>query len=550
MSISKISIFELSFDINDISKSKRFIIVNEKKLDALYKSIDRISYSSDGKNGLYLKRLTKKISKRLAKNSFGENSIESFVFSEAWYFPLEREISMIIAVRKLAKIIFNKNKDKTILIQLTKKKFTYLNYCQWHLRDDEIETLLLVNELKRLGAKTELFAENDFFSEENPSLIFSPSSSWIKNGDSIQPSTKKDNLLLVDGVRNVNWIYSKLGDYMIPETMMAASNEEHGFRLWGKNKNPEKIIINFKKNITLHKVARVFESQEKKYNLSEKFFDSIIHLSKESLLIAKQSIESCGIKDIYICDHLFFESAIFSNLVGFYGGRVHLLPHSINHTFFDTHVNTEKVTSVTCLTKSIAEVARNKFPNAKIIINSSIMLNPQNIENCFNKEKPTTVVIFGGSHNLTRYPLMPLLEHERIWIRLLNELSKYPDKFKVIFKSKGDWESASWLSGLCENLSFEESKTPTLELDYPNMIFLSISIASAALIEGIGRGIPCMVVRERNFSDYLPLNENVIPIGGVEYIVNKLIESRNHIVFHGILSDQLNWYNSETFFGG
>ena len=66
------------------------------------------------------------------------------------------------------------------------------------------------------------------------------------------------------------------------------------------------------------------------------------------------------------------------------------------------------------------------------------------------------------------------------------------------------------------DIEFEEISTHPSEIDEPNMIYLTISFGSTALLEGLGRGIPCMIVRDFPVEDYTGIDSTSVPIGDAQ----------------------------------
>ena len=80
------------------------------------------------------------------------------------------------------------------------------------------------------------------------------------------------------------------------------------------------------------------------------------------------------------------------------------------------------------------------------------------------------------------------------------------------------------------------------------MIFLNVSFASSALLEGLGRGIPGMVAREITVEDYVTVDPAAIPVADVATIVSRIAECRDPAVFGALVERQLSWYATETRF--
>jgi len=80
------------------------------------------------------------------------------------------------------------------------------------------------------------------------------------------------------------------------------------------------------------------------------------------------------------------------------------------------------------------------------------------------------------------------------------------------------------------------------------MVFVSVSFASSALLEGISRGVPCIVVRECNVEDYVPFDHHVVPVrdvaGALELIDD--FTDRGHLL--NLREKQSRWLEGVTVF--
>jgi hypothetical protein len=120
---------------------------------------------------------------------------------------------------------------------------------------------------------------------------------------------------------------------------------------------------------------------------------------------------------------------------------------------------------------------------------------------------------------------------------------------RLRFKPKGEVKAeVEWLrrSGVASSPAFEiETASPT-RLDHPNMIYLSIDYGSTALLEGIARGVPCMIVREQPIVDYTLLSEAVVPIGDAEAIWACIGRCRDPAHYERLARSQIDWLTAET----
>lgn len=533
---------------------ENYLILDDDLLSDLYKSLDKIGSRPAESGGKLLRGITKKFSIYLAKMGSSNSSEKAHAFADAWYFSLWRELSILIPVKHLARKISRTHKNTLIFLPLKNKHYSYLKYCNWSISNDDIEPFLLAYALRKEGAAVTLLVSGNFFNEiessfEEKEFIFNPSSSWFSSNEACSSKRESNEIFVEDGIRNPEWIRNSMPNAIKMKSMLTGDSKNQDIQLWGAKENPKSFSIPLHISLEMPNGLKVYTPRSIFPKLSNKFLEALVPLSEMAYSIAQKSVSQSKINSAYICDHLFFESAIMADAVRRSGGEVHLLPHSINDTFFQTHQKISEVSSIYSITKNMAAEGQKKSPKSNSFIRSEIMLTPIKCEQNFISNQPITVIIFGGAHALTRFPLVPPKKHEETWSKLLKKLALYPEDIRVIFKSKSAWESADWLSSLSsEKLSFEESLIHAKEINFPNMIFMSVSVASAALMEGLGRGIPCMIAREIDAEDYMHMDPDIIPIKHVDDIINKLILCKNPEYFNDLLKKQLDWYNSETSF--
>ena len=81
------------------------------------------------------------------------------------------------------------------------------------------------------------------------------------------------------------------------------------------------------------------------------------------------------------------------------------------------------------------------------------------------------------------------------------------------------------------------------------MIYVTVSYGSTALLEGLSRGIPCMIVREVPVEDYTEIDPAFAPIGTVEEIVAQIKRCADPAEYDALTRRELAWYARETTFG-
>lgn len=207
------------------------------------------------------------------------------------------------------------------------------------------------------------------------------------------------------------------------------------------------------------------------------------------------------------------------------GGEVFLWPHSSNAAHPLMYEEGD-VAAVRCTTNSSARVWSARLPDTPCIVQSDLILQPCAAPRPSTPGAPLTIVIFASVHALRRMPFVDRHGHEDSYRRLFRALTDMAPQVRILFKPK--WESTEWLRGvLGPSIVFEETNRTSLELDEPNMIYMTVSYGSTALLEGLSRGIPCMIVREVAVEDYTGIDSAFVPIAKVDEVIAQVERCKN-----------------------
>ncbi len=530
------------------------LLLNRSNLSELFNDLTQVGPFPAHKGGRIAQSTAKRVANRLAMRACPADRAKQSAFSKAWLFPIWRELATLLPVRALARKIARTHAEKLIVIPISTNVFSYLNYFRWDVQEDEIEPFLLAAACRRLGLDVIVVASKSVFSlgthsGKEISLEMRPWAVWNETGHPIPYNGEKTLLLVEDGIRNFGYAKSQVPDAVTVKSRLYSGSEQTDIILWGKEHNPPVHTVSLQ-------LVRDFPGEMALYSpmheigaLSDQFIASMLPMTEVALETAIASVHGSNIKDVHICDCYFFESALLAHAVRQNGGRVHLWPHSINDTFIHQHSRSDCPATIRSITSTSAGKCAEYFPASKVITAPRIMLSPPSPSRPFVHGRPTSVVIFGGSHAVARMPLMNLGRHEHTWIKLLRALANYPDDFRVLFKPKAHWESPEWLSSLSSDpLDFEETSLHANHLDFENSVFMSVTLASAALMEGLGRGIPFMITRETSVEDYMFIDPEVVPVGSADFIIDELLKLRDPQKFRSFTERQLHWYSQEALF--
>lgn len=240
---------------------------------------------------------------------------------------------------------------------------------------------------------------------------------------------------------------------------------------------------------------------------------------------ARKFLQQKAIMDVHVCDYLYTEPSILAAKVRDRGGRVHLWPHSTNPVHVD-YRSADEVHSVRTVTRSGAKAWREALPDARITCTPSLMLKTENEPIRYNPGEPLSIVFIGGRPVMRNLPILDIEAHERLYQGLFQGLKPLVNsgKARVFFKPRGmTGEHELWLHHL---VGRPIPWSPILEhpsrISAPNPIYVSVSAASSALMEGAVRGIPGMIVRAGHARDYLASAEEIFSIRTLDQALDDL----------------------------
>ena len=229
---------------------------------------------------------------------------------------------------------------------------------------------------------------------------------------------------------------------------------------------------------------------------------------------ATEDVARRGITEVHVGDHLFVENVIVGDAVKRAGGRVVIWPHSTNPVHVRLH-RAESFDEVHAITNRGADQWRAAFPD-KLVVHSPDSMLTQAPARSFDPDHPLSLVLFGGRSVLGDMPILDTRAHRELYHRLfdlLEELRK-TQPVDVYFKPRGlTGEHEQWLFTMVgRKAGWKPVYEHPLRLELPNMVFASVSMGTSALIEGLARGIPGLIVREFPVRDYVTLSADTFPI--------------------------------------
>ncbi len=399
--------------------------------------------------------------------------------------------------------------------------------------------MLIAVELRRCGAPVFLLAEGvameEFFANGRGALSFTASTDWPSQGPAASAVESVTRIYCGDGICNSSVVLERIGPALpvsaVPLWGQEDSSEVIEIALWSTRISGNLSIVSPTKSIP---------------SLDLAFYRLIGRITETAWGRARAIVEQSGASEAHVCDHLFFGSSLIAHAVRQKGGKVVVWPHSTNAV----HVAVREpgfVSSVTTMTRSAAQAWRAKLPADSIFVDSGLTLPTPAATPKGPADSRVHIIVFAGAHRLLRMPLVPSGAHRAAWRDLFRGLDSLPEDFEIFLKPKTTWEPIEWLDQFRRpGCRTRVTSTVAAKLDYPNMVFVSVSLGTSALLEGLERGIPCMIVRPFEVEDYTAIDPSYFPVGNVETIISSLRRCREPEFRAQLVREQLEWYSRET----
>ena len=280
------------------------------------------------------------------------------------------------------------------------------------------------------------------------------------------------------------------------------------------------------------------------------------HVSHDYLLeIARRCQAEVAVRrleEIHVADHPYPESSIMAGTVKGKGGRVVLWAHSTN----PAHVlarRPESIDEVHAVTRTGCQEWERSHPEALVVHNASLMLEAPDELPALDPTAPLSLVVIGGKNTLGAMPFVHQSLHEESYRTFFTGVAGLQQELNidVFYKPKGiDGENEEWLERIVGSTTgWERIIQHPLKIDLPNMVYVSISVGSGALLEGLGRGIPCVIVKDFPAREYLALGHGVIPTGPTRDTLRIIRSCSNVDRMRAFRQMQLDAYRRETGLG-
>lgn len=228
---------------------------------------------------------------------------------------------------------------------------------------------------------------------------------------------------------------------------------------------------------------------------------------------AHKDVARRGIREAHVADYLLPEGVIVGDAVRRAGGRVVLHPHSSNPVHLQAR-RADTFDEVEAVTATGVAMWREQFPEHVVRHVPGSVITPGPARP-FVANAPLSVVIFGGMATMGRTPWIDLDRHAQSYRDLFAGFEELQRELAIdiYFKPRGPaGDTEHWLfRTVGRTASWQPVYIHGRRLDLPNQVFVSVSVGTTALLEGIAGGTPGFVVRDFPVRDYTTLDADEFP---------------------------------------
>lgn len=528
------------------------LVLDRTTLDRHYREAMRPLGAIDAKAG---SRLSRRIALRLAhlcgRRMHAETGIDQGVAAKAWFFAIWTEVCILIPARHLARRLAKLAAGDLILLPLPSRRFNYLGY--WE--PNQLEPFYLAAELqKRCAAVAFVLTDADTFDRverrKDVNLRFSPHPFCLPRTHAIEPAPNEAGptaALVGAGIRGVDVIRSRLNHVKVVESLFTVGPVESDVGLFPGSEPPATLTIGMREVSAYGggPLIRTFRCEPKTLSLPDLLTAGVGRATRNASDRARALVESLNVRDVHICDHGYVETALMADAVHRRGGHVFLWPHSSNAVHTELRELGE-IAAITCATKSAAKTWQHRCPGIPCRVESALMFPYVTEPSTRALGEPLTIVVIGGAHALRRMPLMARDAHVASYRGFFRGLAAFGSTVRIVFKPKTIWETTDWVREIVgDDIPFSETIAHPTQIDETNMVFVTISLGSSALLEGISRRVPCLVVRDTQVEDYVGLDPAAIPIGDTDTSLAIIAALRDVGAYDALLQRELEWFRDE-----
>ncbi len=457
----------------------------------------------------FAKPVAWKLAKRLGSLFSNKWDIPETAIAEAFLFPLWTEYSTILTMRMAARRIL-RDGSTACYIPVKSMNFEFFDY--WNATDTAL--LYLAYELSRHNCPVSLVVQKTKL-QGQPKLSIALAKRFRPTASFRIPSFKLSKEIIVcdAGVRGIPNSSAKIRSAPRVRHMHSGRRTMFNHSLYSMFRLPQRKKTIFAPELVReNELMRVYELELSERTALTAIEESLGPMTKAGWTGAKNLVRSLKVENTLICEHPFFESALLAAATKHAGGKVTLLPHSTNPIMplYRSEASFDKVVAGT---KHSRGTWAHFYPQKSTYSKSAMVLNASQPTSKFDAKQPLTIVIVGGANRLGHLPILCIPTHLKTYNVLLDSDHLAASNCKLIFQPKHGWEDENWIRRTPHLEVAKDiiiSRTPIPRLNYPNMVFVSVTMASSALLESAIRGIPSILVSDQTVENYVPLEASPI----------------------------------------
>ena len=259
-------------------------------------------------------------------------------------------------------------------------------------------------------------------------------------------------------------------------------------------------------------------------------------------------VRARGLRAVHTADHLSLEARLMAHEVKRQGGAVTLWPHS-TAPIDVVNRRPKSFDEVNAVTAAGADIWRDTHRETLVGHSPWVMLDdpqPQPIDDA----SPLSVVVIGGKNHIGMMPFVRMSAHTTAYRELFEGLRRLQAQMSidVYFKPKGRGvEDEVWLESVMGGHDgWQVEQAHPSSIDLPNMLFVSISVGSSALLEGVARGIPCLILEGAGAGEYTTISHRMMPRLGSSDALKVIAECARPAALRTLLAGQRSEFCRET----
>lgn len=484
-----------------------------------------------------LSRAAWAISRRFARGRGAAIGLDDATLARAVFHNMKHELVLKIPVDRLASEIVATSGGDPVFLRLRSLEFRYLS----SYPSSRMHVLYLYDALRRLGANVQLvefvpttrsrIRPSAWRGPQAPTLVAVPGVGGLRPHDNALEAFPEhpSGLLVPSGIRSVRQVLHHMeqppavlnsGEVLSEFAYDRTTKHRTSYAVHASIHPSEDLLPSFRFRTRIGRRWNRVEARGERASSSRRgpasaeawlstgrldtsdwyawleqaivpYFGGMVQ--RTDALLAERRLT-----DVHIGDYLYSEPAIVAERMRARGGRVHVWPHSSNPVHVDYH-DLQHLSSIHCVTRSGAEIWKAAAPAAEIVHEPALMISRRQDQVVWRPGEPVSLVVIGGRPVMRHLPILAIQRHEEVYREFFSGLEPLVSagKLRAYFKPRGlTGEHEAWLEGIVgRTADWERELAHPTRLDLPNPVFVSISVGSSALLEGVARGIPGLIVR-------------------------------------------------------